>query len=66
MPEPRIGPVQPTQDGQGKFAGIGFVVYGNDGRPAATFGFLNDVNARTAAKKVSEIIALCRDVKRCV
>jgi hypothetical protein len=47
MPEPRVGPVQPTQDGQGKFAGIGFVVYGDDGRPAATFGFLNDA-ARTS------------------
>jgi hypothetical protein len=62
MPEPRVGQVQKTQDNQNQFAGSGFVVYGNDGRPAAAFGFLNDDDARLAAKKMSEIIAICKHV----
>ena len=62
MPEPRVGSVQQTQDGQGSFAGAGFVVYGNDGRPAVSFGFLRDADAHIAVKKMHEIIALCKDV----
>src|SRR5260370_31370010 len=46
MPDPRVGPVQRTQDDQKNFAGSGFVVYGDDGRPAAHFGFLSDADAQ--------------------
>ncbi len=63
MPDPRVGPVQRTQDDQKNFAGSGFVVYGDDGRPAAHFGFLSDADAQFAAKKMSEIIALCKSLK---
>ena len=63
MPHPRVGPVQRTLDDQKNFAGSGFVVYGDDGRPAASFGFLSDANAQTAAKKMGEIIALCSNLR---
>ncbi len=61
---PRVGPVQRTHDGKGNFAGSGFVVYGNDGMPAVSFGFLKEADANVAAKKMSEIIAMCQDVSR--
>jgi hypothetical protein len=64
MPTPRVGQVQVTQDGRGTFAGSGFVVYGNDGLPAAIFGFLKDDDAHIAIKKMHEIIALCQHISK--
>jgi hypothetical protein len=54
MPDPRVGAIRSTSDDRNNFAGIGFVVYGNDGRPAAVFGFLTEAEAKLAAKKMSE------------
>jgi hypothetical protein len=64
MASPRIGQIQNINDESNDLASSGFVVYGNDGRPAVTFGFLKPGGAVVAAKKMKEIIALCALVTR--
>lgn len=64
MPKPRIGRIQLDADSHGDFAGIGFVVYGNDGSPVASFGFPSEADAETAAGKMRDILALAREVVR--
>jgi hypothetical protein len=64
MAHARIGPVRDTQDDDGKFAGSGFVLYSDDGGPAATLGFSKTADAQAAAEKLSEIIAMCQQVTK--
>ena len=59
MPHPRVGPIQFVQTENI----VGFTVYGNDGRTAAHFGFKDKESAELAAKKMSEIIAMCTDLR---
>jgi hypothetical protein len=63
MAEPRVGQVDQISFSHYEQSKEGFVVFGNDGRPAATFGFASRADARTAVKKMSEIIALCTNVR---
>jgi hypothetical protein len=53
----RVGPIQKAQAGASGFSGVVFVLYGDDDRPIATFGFEKQEDALIGAKKMLEIIA---------
>jgi hypothetical protein len=46
------------------FAGSGFVLHDDNGRPCVTFGFTSNVHASAGAKKMSELIALSEEIMR--
>jgi hypothetical protein len=60
----RVGPVQRVMDDHKHFAGSGFVLLDDNGRPCVTFGFTSEQDASTGAKKMSELIALSKEIMR--
>jgi hypothetical protein len=60
----RVGQVQNTADAQGTFAGSGFVVYADDGRPCVTFGYLTHAEANEARSLVEKALQNAKLVQR--
>jgi hypothetical protein len=60
----RVGPVQDVRDDQKHFAGSGFVLHDDNDRPCITFGFISNADASVGAKKMSELIALSKEIMR--
>jgi hypothetical protein len=61
---PKLSPVRDYSQAVVKTrSASGFVVYGNDGKPAAHFGFSSNDEAQTAHKKMNEIIATCKSLR---
>jgi hypothetical protein len=61
---PRLGSVRDySQDTDRNRSASGFVLYGNDGKPTAHFGFSSLDDAKAAHKKMSEIIAICKSLR---
>jgi hypothetical protein len=57
----RVGEVQSVQDG--RFAGIGFVLYDEDGRPCVLFGFSNATAAAVAQRNLKDALKEVVSVK---
>jgi hypothetical protein len=54
---PKVGQLQGLSDG-----GYGFVVAKDNNRPAATFAFENEGDARAAHQKMQDILKKCQNV----
>ena len=51
----RVGPVQTVSGG--RFWGVGFVLYDEDGRPCVTFGYFNESHAKAGREHVLAALA---------
>jgi hypothetical protein len=52
----RVGDIQSTQDDFAQFAGVGFVLYDQAGKPCVTFGYLDHANASAAHKHLKDAL----------
>jgi hypothetical protein len=61
---PRLGSVRDySRDTNKNRSASGFVLYDNDGKPAAHLGFSSHDDAQAAHKKMNEIIAICKSLR---
>jgi hypothetical protein len=60
----RVGSVQSVMDDHKHFAGSGFVLHDDHDRPCVTFGFTSKEDASVGAKKMSELIAMSKEIMR--
>ena len=52
----RVGDIQSTQDDFAQFAGVGFVLYDQTGKPCVAFGYLDRANASAAHKHLKDAL----------
>ncbi len=57
-----VGRIQSTSDSKGDFAGVGFNVSTEQGRPVVTFGFLDPTDAAKAHGLMKQVVELAADI----
>jgi hypothetical protein len=60
----KAGQVQSVSDGSGGFAGSGFALHDENGRPGITFGYLSETDAREGARQMQAMIAGTKEIMR--